>query len=134
MSSDEHLKQAVKNVESKLEAIGKRLASRASTPMSCNYKPELDTTPLLGPEDATYYMNLIGILRWAVELGRIDIYLETSLMSAYNAAPRTGHLEQLYHIFTLNHMTVRKSYSTILTPFLTTQHLLSMTGHYSMEM
>ena len=47
-----------------------------------------------------YYQNLIGILRWAMELGRIDIYLEVSLLSAYNAQPRQGHLEQVFHIFT----------------------------------
>ena len=44
-------------------------------------------------------MQLIGILRWAVEIGRIDIYLETSLLSQYQANPRFGHLEAAYHIF-----------------------------------
>jgi hypothetical protein len=44
-------------------------------------------------------MQLIGILRWAVEIGRIDIYLETSLLSPYQANPRFGHIEAAYHIF-----------------------------------
>jgi hypothetical protein len=44
-------------------------------------------------------MQLIGILRWAVEIGRIDIYLEVSLLSQYQADPRLGHLEAIYHIF-----------------------------------
>lgn len=45
------------------------------------------------------YLQLIGILRWAVELGRIDIALETAIMSQYSASPREGHLEAVYHIF-----------------------------------
>jgi hypothetical protein len=41
----------------------------------------------------------IGILRWALELGRVDIVLEVSLMSSFNALPREGHLEAIYHMF-----------------------------------
>ena len=39
------------------------------------------------------------MLHWAVELGRVDILLETALMSTHLALPQRGHLEQLYHIF-----------------------------------
>ena len=46
-----------------------------------------------------YYMSLIGILRWMVELGRVDICLEVSMMSSYMAMPREGHLRQLLHMF-----------------------------------
>jgi hypothetical protein len=42
---------------------------------------------------------LIGVLRWAVEIGRLDILLEVSLLSSHLALPRKGHLEQVYHIF-----------------------------------
>jgi hypothetical protein len=41
----------------------------------------------------------IGILRWALEMGRVDIVLEVSLMSSFNVLPREGHLEALYHMF-----------------------------------
>ena len=34
-----------------------------------------------------------------VELGRVDILLNTSLMSAHLALPRLGHLEKLIHMF-----------------------------------
>ena len=39
------------------------------------------------------------ILRWIVELGRIDICLEVSMMSSHLAMPRKGHLNQVLHIF-----------------------------------
>ena len=39
------------------------------------------------------------MLRWAVELGRLDIYTEVALLSQHLALPRVGHLEAVYHIF-----------------------------------
>ena len=45
------------------------------------------------------YLQLIGILRWAVEIDRIDIFTEVAIMSRYSASPRLGYLEGLYHIF-----------------------------------
>lgn len=47
----------------------------------------------------TFFQNLIGILRWIVELGRIDIGYEVSVLSLYLAHPRTGHLVQALHMF-----------------------------------
>jgi hypothetical protein len=34
-----------------------------------------------------------------VELGRVDICLEVSMMSSHLVLPRVGHLEQVFHIF-----------------------------------
>ena len=34
-----------------------------------------------------------------VELGRVDICLEVSMMFSHMAMPRDGHLEQVLHIF-----------------------------------
>jgi hypothetical protein len=42
---------------------------------------------------------LIGILRWAIELGRLDLFVEVSQLSQHQALPRRSHLEALYHIF-----------------------------------
>ena len=53
----------------------------------------------LGPDLASHFMQLIGILRWAVELGWIDIFFEVSSLSQYQACLRLGHLEAAYHIF-----------------------------------
>jgi hypothetical protein len=44
-------------------------------------------------------MQLIGILRWMCELGRIDICTEVSMLSLYSAMPREGHLEAALHVF-----------------------------------
>lgn len=99
ISSEKYVRAAVANVEGKLDKEGKRLPSRCQTPFTSGYKPEQDDTPELKADGLHYYQELIGVLRWAVELGRVDILLETSLLSAHLALPRIGHLEQAIHIF-----------------------------------
>ena len=99
MSSEDYVKAAIANVEEALNATGQRLPSRCTTPMQANYRPELDETPELKIDGVRYYQELIGVLRWAVELGRIDIIMEVSMLSTHLALPREGHLQQAYHIF-----------------------------------
>jgi hypothetical protein len=77
----------------------KLLKTRAPSVLPTGYRPELDTTRPCNEEDTTYYMGHIGVLRWAVELGRIDICAEVSMMAAYMAAPREGHMEAVMRIF-----------------------------------
>lgn len=99
MSSDEYIGNAIRDVETKLSEKGRRLSTKVSTPLSQGYRPELDVSKELNDEDANYYQNLIGILRWSVELGRIDIHVSVALMSSYSASPRIGHLEEVLRIF-----------------------------------
>jgi hypothetical protein len=75
------------------------LKSKARNPFPTGYKPEIDVTNELDQTLAFSFMQLIGILCWAVEIGCIDIYLETSLLSQYQANPQLRHLEAAYHIF-----------------------------------
>jgi hypothetical protein len=96
-----YVKNSILVVERLLEEDGEGyvLKSKARNPFPTGYKPEIDVTDELDPALASRFMQLIGILRWAVEIGRIDIYLETSLLSQYQANPRLGHLEAAYHMF-----------------------------------
>jgi hypothetical protein len=75
------------------------LRSKANHPMPSGYQPEIDVSNELTPELVTRYQGLIGVLRWAVKLGMIDIFVEVSMLSSHNAMPRVGHLEAIYHIF-----------------------------------
>ncbi|MHA7927589.1 MAG: Ty1/Copia family ribonuclease HI, partial [Marinobacter sp.] len=101
MSCAKYVKAAVRTVEELLREDGNvfRLKTTARVPYPTSYRPELDFSPELGPALHSRFQQLIGILRWAVELGRLDIYLETSILSQYLASPREGHLEAVYHIF-----------------------------------
>jgi hypothetical protein len=99
MSSDLYVKRAVADVETELSYIGQGLRTKATTPMSSKYRPELDGSPELDPKQANYFQGLIGVLRWTIELGRIDIMVAVSMLSRYLACPREGHLEEAIHIF-----------------------------------
>ena len=98
-SSSQYVQEAVRNVEVYLNARKEKLATKAGSPISNNYRPEIDDSDELNLVDAAYYQSLIGILRWIVELGRVDICCEVSMLSSCLALPREGHLEQLFHIF-----------------------------------
>jgi hypothetical protein len=54
----------------------KKLMKKASGPFAGGYKPELDESPELDSTRANFYQSQIVILRWCVELGRIDIITE----------------------------------------------------------
>ena len=88
MSSEKYVKSAIENIEQTLAGSNQRLPTKCRTPLSSGYRPELDTSPELKDEGLQRYQELISILRWAVELGRVDILLETALMSTHLALPR----------------------------------------------
>ena len=101
MSSRTYVKNAVKVVEALItdDDPETKLKSTAKNPFPGGYKPELDITTELNDVLASRFLQLIGILRWAVELGRLDIFVEVSQLSQHQAMPRQGHLEAVYHIF-----------------------------------
>ena len=69
------------------------------TPMSNSYTPELDVAEALWFDDVTFYQEeLIRVLRWATEIGRVDILLKVPFLSQYSTSPRKGHFEWLLHI------------------------------------
>jgi hypothetical protein len=98
MSSDVYVKASIQNVETHLATKGEKLKSKTSCVFPSGWKPELDVSNLLSDSDASYYQSQIGILRWAVELGRIDIATEVSMLAAYSVAPREGHLAAVFHL------------------------------------
>lgn len=99
MSSADYLKAAVKNVEERIGKKGRKLTGKIDVPMPQNYHPELDESRELDGDDVTMYQELIGMLRWAVEIGRVDVLTELSMLSSYQASPREGHLEHIINIF-----------------------------------
>ena len=95
-----YVKNAVRNVKLLLQADGRNLKTTAKSPFSSmSYRPETDTTDECDHDNSSRFSQLVGVLRWAVELGRIDIYTEVSLLSQHLALPRVGHLEAVYHVF-----------------------------------
>ena len=99
MSSQTYVKAVIDNMDEVLARTDQKLPTKCGTPQISGYRPELDTSSELNQDGLQRYQALIGMLHWAVELGRVDVLLETALMSTLLALPQWGHLEQLYHIF-----------------------------------
>jgi len=80
----------------KEDGEGYSLKSKVKNPFPTGYRPELDDTDNLDPSllPASCFMQLIGILCWAVELGHIDIFQEVSVLSQYQVNPRLVYLKK----------------------------------------
>ena len=52
----------------------------------------------LDPDRASYYQTMIGVMRWMVEICRIEIDTECSLLSSHLVYPREGHFECALHM------------------------------------
>ena len=72
---------------------------KSTTPFVHNYQPEVDMTKDRNADKANYYQSQIGILRWMVELVRVDIIMEIFMLSSFLTSPREVHLEAVFHIY-----------------------------------
>ena len=99
ITSDDYITVAVATVK-QAEAIKRwHWPINVSTPMTASFVPEWDDSPALDSEGITFYQEMIGMLRWATELGRVDILYEVAVLSQYQAAPCEGHIKQAIRIF-----------------------------------
>jgi len=97
MSAREYLEKAIPVIEERFGT--QKQNNKITTPLPKDYHPELDNSNLLNDEHIEVYQSYIGILQWAVELGRIDLAQSCSLMPRYSAAPRSDQLTKLLGIF-----------------------------------
>ena len=83
MSSTQYVKNVINTVEGLLKDEDRQLRKvklAGKHPFQDGYLPELEQRNELIPELASSYLQFIGILRWEVELGRIDIFTEVALI------------------------------------------------------
>lgn len=102
MSSESYVRAAIENVENMLKSDGSpplKVYGDCKRPYPSSYRPEIDVSEELNPDGVQRYQELIGILRWAIELGRLDIMTEVSCLSQHMCEPRVGHLDAVYNIF-----------------------------------
>jgi hypothetical protein len=97
MSAREYLEKAIPVIEEHFGTLKQN--NKITTPLPKEYHPELDTSDFLNDELIEVYQSYMGILRWAVELGRIDLAHAASLMARFQAAPRSDHLTHVLGIF-----------------------------------
>ncbi len=115
MSPAKYVREAVKNVMRYLQKeYGGKLPKRVSGPLPTGYRPEVDTSQELSGEELSYYQSQVGVLRWIVELGRIDIITEVSSLASCLALPRKGHLEAVFYLY--GYLNKRTNGTVILDP------------------
>jgi hypothetical protein len=74
MAPGQYLVNAIAVVQGNLKKHSIKLNSiRSDVPMMPGYQPEVDTSDPLDADATNLYHSYVGILRWCIELGRIDI-------------------------------------------------------------
>ncbi len=76
LSPSKYVVQALKNCQLHLtEKLAGRysIPARADNPFPIDYDPSTDLSNILDPDCSSFYQHLIGVMRWMVELGRINI-------------------------------------------------------------
>ena len=119
MGSQSYVKETICNVKKQLLFYNLRFNKKLldvryspKIPFSpIDYKSELDTSLECDWDQTNYFQNLIKVLRWIIELGRIDIAYEVSSHSKFLAKPQTRHIYQALHIFKYLEMYIRNKLS-----------------------
>ena len=95
MSSQDYTKAIIANLEERItkkNSNAKLPSKSVKTPIASAYVPEFDFSEELRGDNITMFQELIGELQWAIEIGRVDTHTEVSMLLAYQASPRQGHL------------------------------------------
>ena len=91
MSPAKYVHEAVRNCMVHLSTNfgGKyRMPKKTENLVKMGYGPDLDTSPELESDAASYYRMIIGVLRWIIELGRIDTISKVSSLLSHVTLPR----------------------------------------------
>jgi hypothetical protein len=100
MSARLYLQKEIIEVERQFGNLLKILKpSMLDVPIQPGSHPEVDDTAFLEDDDVQLYQSYIGILRWAVALGRVDLAYVAGAMARFLVAPRKGHLWIVMRIF-----------------------------------
>jgi hypothetical protein len=86
-------------VERELAKVGKQLKRKVVLPLASGHRPKLDASPELDENQVSYFASLMGVLCWCIKLGWMDIIVEVNLLARFQACPREGHLEHMFHLF-----------------------------------
>ena len=102
MSLSKYIQAAMNNVKDYIAKIypGCRLLKCAMAPLPTNYMPELDVTPKLDADKATFFLLVTNCCSLFVcELGWITNITEVSALFSHLALHHEGHMEAVFHVF-----------------------------------
>ena len=93
--------EAVRNCKeyiAKYLSMDFRLPKRTKNSFAMGYCPELDVSLAFVSDETVYSQFLVGVVRWDVKIGHIDIITKMFLISSYLVILRQGHMEAALHI------------------------------------
>ena len=101
ISAEDYLEKALPVIEATFRPLKAMFKTKldAPPPASPNFDHELDDTDFLNENDTKLYQSYIGILRWAIELGRIDLAHIGATLAKFMATPRKGNMVAVLRIF-----------------------------------
>jgi len=114
VSMNKYILNILKEQEEKLLTFKMKLPKNCKSVLPSGYRPESDDSEILDESWTTWYQGIIGILRWLVEMGRIDLSFGVSVLSSYLSAPRIGHFRAALHV--LSYVKGTAEYSLLLSP------------------
>ena len=96
MGSYTYIKECLSKVCALLKVTTFR---KEKLPCSPSDHSELDSSTLLNEAQHRLYHHLVGMIEWAVQIGRFDICYALTSLNQFSAAPREGQLTRLIKIF-----------------------------------
>ena len=73
--------------------FGEKPCQKCMSPLEKGDHPEIDESPFLEAKGMQQHQSLIGLMQWAVSLGRLDVAATVMTLSGFCPAPREGHLQ-----------------------------------------
>ena len=95
ISPSKYVQEALRNCQKYLKenlSDEYEFIANAPNPFPLGYEPCMDVSQWLSPDKASYFHTIIVVMRWKVDLRRIDIAVEVSQLSSFLPIPRQGHL------------------------------------------
>ena len=80
-------------IETYARLFGEKPKELYSSPLDKGDHPELDTSDLLDADGIQKYQSMIGVMQWAISIGRFDIATAVMSLSSFRVTPRVGHLK-----------------------------------------
>jgi hypothetical protein len=99
MDPSSYVHEQLERLKSTLPDDWLQVWRRHNTPMSEEYKPELDDTTLLSDGGNHLYRRYLGVLQWIGTIGRGDISFATSSLSRFGNSPRQGHMDAMRRVY-----------------------------------
>ncbi len=102
LSCRTYLKNVIPRIEEKLRDTSgetKLARTRVLTPMMEHYHPEEEVEMEVTEDKRKWYMSLVGMGSWCMQLCRIDIAYAVNSMASYRHSPSESHLSAVLRIF-----------------------------------